>query len=173
MPKQGGALLLGNHISWIDWAIVELASPRPVHFVIDRAFYDNRFLSGFLKMFGAIPISPRGSKQALATIRQLLLDGEVVCLFPEGGISRDGQLSEFKAGFQRSVQDTGVPIVPFYMHGLWGSAFSRAGGKASLSKVMAKLFHRRRLVVRFGEALADSASVATVKSAVQRLRESG
>lgn len=92
LPGQGGVLMLGNHISWLDWAMVQIACPRPVRFVMHREIYQRWYLKWFLDLFGVIPIAGGHSKQALEQINQLLRDGEVVCLFPEGSISRNTQL---------------------------------------------------------------------------------
>ena len=126
VPTEGGALLLGNHISWIDWAMLQIVSPRPIRFVMEQALYQQRWLRPFLDLVGVIPISNRHSRSALQRVRQQLNAGELVCLFPEGAISHNGQLRPFRRGFEKAVSGTGAPIIPFYIHGLWGSRFSRA-----------------------------------------------
>src|SRR5690606_9188180 len=100
LPKSRGVLLLGNHISWIDWAMVQIACPRPVRFVMLRSIYEQWYLKPFLKFFGVIPISSGQSKEALQKINDFLKAGEVVCLFPEGAISRTGSLGLFHAGYE-------------------------------------------------------------------------
>ncbi|MCU7918113.1 MAG: acyl-[ACP]--phospholipid O-acyltransferase [Candidatus Thiodiazotropha sp. (ex Epidulcina cf. delphinae)] len=129
LPGQGGVLLLGNHISWLDWAMIQIACPRPVRFVMHREIYQRWYLRWFLDLFGVIPIAGGHSKQALEQINQLLRDGEVVCLFPEGSISRNGQLGEFKHGYEKAVEGVEGVILPFYLRGLWGSRFSRSSEK--------------------------------------------
>src|SRR5688572_14985758 len=92
IPSQGGVLLLGNHVSWIDWAIVQIASPRPVRFVMTNSIFDIWYLTWFFKLFGAISIQGGASSRgALDRVKESLQQGEVVCLFPEGVISRNGQ----------------------------------------------------------------------------------
>ncbi len=167
MPPQGGVLMLGNHISWIDWAMVQMASPRPVRFVMIRAIYERWYLRRFLDFFGVVPISGGQSKQALQTVAELLNAGEVVCLFPEGHISRTGQLGEFKKGFELTatqVQD-GV-ILPFYLRGLWGSAFSFASTKLKENRGGRRAHD---VVVAFGEVLAMSSTSEQVKQSVFEL----
>jgi acyl-[acyl-carrier-protein]-phospholipid O-acyltransferase/long-chain-fatty-acid--[acyl-carrier-protein] ligase len=89
IPERKGVLLLGNHISWIDWGFIQLSSPRQVRFVMERVLYDKWYLNWFFKLYGVIPIEPNGSAAAsLKTIALLLQQGEVVCLFPEGGHTR-------------------------------------------------------------------------------------
>lgn len=166
LPDGQGMLLLGNHISWLDWAMVQMACPRHIHFVMERSFYERWYLKWFLDLFGVIPISSGHSRQALQQVSQLLNDGKVVCLFPEGAISHTGQLGEFKKGFERAVQGTNARIVPFYLHGLWGSRFSRSG------KPM--LHHRLRgfkrdIIVAFGCSLPATSDASQVKRSVRAL----
>ncbi len=163
MPSQGAVLMLGNHISWLDWAMIQIASPRPVLFVMDKGIYQKWYLKWLLDLFGVIPISGTSSKGALATINQHLRQGEVVCLFPEGSISRTGQLAEFKQGFERCVEDVDGIILPFYLHGLWGSRFSRSSSKMQLLRQSRM---RRDVIVAFGEAMTVDTQASAVKSAV-------
>ncbi len=163
MPSQGAVLMLGNHISWLDWAMIQIASPRPVLFVMDKDIYQKWYLKWFLDLFGVIPISGTSSKGALATINQHLKQGEVVCLFPEGSISRNGQLAEFKQGFERCVEDVDGIILPFYLHGLWGSRFSRSSSKMQLLR---QTRIRRDIIVAFGQAMAVDTQAYAVKSTV-------
>jgi acyl-[acyl-carrier-protein]-phospholipid O-acyltransferase/long-chain-fatty-acid--[acyl-carrier-protein] ligase len=167
MPAQGGVLMLGNHISWIDWAMVQMASPRPVRFVMYRGIYERWYLRRFLDFFGVVPISGGHSKQALATIAQLLGAGEVVCLFPEGAISRTGQLGEFKRGFELAAAevDEGA-ILPFYLRGLWGSAFSFASAKLKENRGG---YRAKDVVVAFGTGLPITATAEQVKQSVFEL----
>ncbi|WP_287603686.1 AMP-binding protein [Thiothrix sp.] len=163
LPASGGVLLLGNHISFIDWALVQMASPRQLHFVIEKGYYERWYLKGFLNWFGVIPISSGASADSLEKVTEMLKAGEVVCLFPEGTISRTGQLSEFKRGYEKAVKDTGAVIVPFYLHGLWGSRFSRAGGFLRESRQSG---FKRDIVVSFGKALPTSIPAHELKQKV-------
>jgi acyl-[acyl-carrier-protein]-phospholipid O-acyltransferase / long-chain-fatty-acid--[acyl-carrier-protein] ligase len=163
LPSTGGVLLLGNHISWLDWAILQIASPRPIRFVIIRTYYEKWYLKWFLDLFQVIPITAGGSKNALEQVKNALQAGEVVALFPEGHISHNGHLSLFKAGFERAVQDTHASIVPFYLRGLWGSFFSYAAGKYRTGTRSGRLRH---ITVGFGPPLLATTSAAQVKQAV-------
>jgi acyl-[acyl-carrier-protein]-phospholipid O-acyltransferase/long-chain-fatty-acid--[acyl-carrier-protein] ligase len=163
MPSQGPVLLLGNHISWLDWAMIQIASPRPVLFVMDKSIYQKWYLTWFLDLFGVIPISGSNSKGSLAIINQRLKQGEVVCLFPEGSISRNGQLAEFKQGFERCVEEVDGIILPFYLRGLWGSRFSRSSTKMQLLR---QSHLRRDIIVAFGEPMPINTQTSAVKSAV-------
>ncbi|MCP5202181.1 MAG: MFS transporter [Gammaproteobacteria bacterium] len=169
IPRSGGVLLLGNHVSWIDWAVVAMASPRPIRFVMARDIYERWYLRWFLDFVGVIPIAPGGAEQSLETIAALLRAGEVVCLFPEGTISRHGQLNEFKRGFERAAAkaaDSGAIIVPFYLRGLWGSQFSHSSPGLRARSLRG---HRRDIVVAFGAPMALAASAIEVKQAVSEL----
>ncbi len=166
IPRSGGVLLLGNHISWIDWAMVQIACPRPISFVIQREIYNLWFLKPFLKAFGAIPIASGNSKSALNTINQLLLKGEVVCLFPEGAISRTGQLGEFRQGYERTIEGVQGSIVPFYLHGLWGSRLSRASSKLNENRSRGL---KRNILVTFGEPMPITTKAHQLKQKVAEL----
>lgn len=148
IPQQGGVLLLGNHVSWIDWALLQIASPRPIRFVMERALYERWYMKWALDSFGVIPIGAAASRDALAEVRASLNAGEVVGLFPEGAISRSGHLGEFKRGYEAAVQGANGVIVPFYLRGLWGSAFSRSSGRL---RSLRRGGIRRNIICAFGQ----------------------
>lgn len=166
IPSKGGVLLLGNHVSWIDWAILQIASPRPVRFVMIRNIYERWYLKWFFDLFGCIPIEqgPR-SRNALERVAELLNEGEVVCLFPEGVISRNGHLAEFRKGYESACENVNdeVLIVPFYLRGLWGSQFSRSS--ATLKKVKA-VGLSRDLIVAFGQPISKDTKADVLKRRV-------
>ncbi len=167
MPAQGGVLMLGNHTSWVDWAMVQMASPRPVRFVMERQIYERWYLRHFLDFFGVVPISRGSSRHAIETVAELLDAGEVVCLFPEGTLSKNGQLSEFKRGFELAARAAGSGVIlPFYMRGLWGSRFSYASEKLKASRREGRA---RNVVVAFGPILPRESSAERVKQAVTEL----
>lgn len=166
VPLRGGVLLLGNHVSWIDWAILQIATPRPIKFVMYKSFYDLWYLKWFFKWFRVIPIGLGANKSSLEKIHELLKNGEVVALFPEGHITYNGQLDEFHRGFELSVKESGATIVPFYIRGLWGSSFSRS--QKYFSQI-STLGHKRSISVSFGANLPDSTNAEAVKKAVYAL----
>ena len=131
IPQTGGVLLLGNHISWIDWAVVLMAVPKEVRFVMDKTIYSKWYIKWIFRMFNAIPISNASSKTTIKIIAKQLDEGNIVVIFPEGSITRNGHLGEFKKGFEKILQltSTDVKVVPFYIRGLWESMFSRANQK--------------------------------------------
>jgi acyl-[acyl-carrier-protein]-phospholipid O-acyltransferase/long-chain-fatty-acid--[acyl-carrier-protein] ligase len=163
LPARGGVLLLGNHISFIDWALVQMASPRQLHFVIEKGYYERWYTKRVLDWFGVIPISSGASADSLEKVTEYLNKGEVVCLFPEGSISRTGQMSDFKRGYERAVRDTAAIIVPFYLHGLWGSRFSRSSGFLRENRQSG---FKRNIVVSFGKALPPTTTAPELKQKV-------
>jgi len=163
IPEQGGVLMLGNHISWLDWAMIQIASPRPVRFVMQREIYDRWYLRWLLDLFRVVPISGGRSRGALEAVNALLKAGEVVCLFPEGAISRTGQLGEFKRGFERVVAGVDGVILPFYLHGLWGSRFSRSSERL---RRLRRQGVKRDVIVAFGPSLPIESRAEQVKRRV-------
>jgi acyl-[acyl-carrier-protein]-phospholipid O-acyltransferase/long-chain-fatty-acid--[acyl-carrier-protein] ligase len=166
IPARGGVLLLGNHTSWIDWAILHLVVPRPVRFVMTRDYYDLWYLRWFLDLYKVIPIKSAGSPGAIRQIISFLEAGECVALFPEGAISRNGQLAPFRRGFSMAAQKAGMPIIPFYLRGLWGSRWSAASDHF---RRISGADRRRRINVCFGAPLPPDASPLDVKRAVHQL----
>ncbi len=163
LPGQGGVLMLGNHISWLDWAMIQIACPRPVRFVMHKGIYQRWYLKWFLDFFGVIPIAGGNSKEAPQQINALLKAGEVVCLFPEGAISRNGQLGEFKKGFEHTVEGVDGIILPFYLRGLWGSRFSRSSSKLQENR---NTRLRTDVIVAFGAPLPMDTPAHAVKQRV-------
>lgn len=166
LPQSGGVLLLGNHISWIDWLVLQAASPRAIKFVMFRGIYNKWYLKWFLKIFNVIPIGAGSSKESIHQIRKLLANGEVVALFPEGHISYNGQINEFQRGYELALQDLdNICIVPFYLRGLWGSSFSRAEQHyKSLSKN-----GKRDILVAFGKPIYQFTDRVAMKQKVVEL----
>jgi len=133
-----------------------------VRFVMERSIYSKWYLNWLFKAFRFIPISKSQSKQSLQDINTALKNGDVIALFPEGRLSRNGQLGKFHSGFERAAKESGAAIVPFYLRGLWGSLTSYATSRyKSISKV-----RMRHVSIHFGETLNDTASAADVKQAV-------
>lgn len=133
VPEQGSALLVANHVSWIDGILILLTSSRPIRMVAYADYVQGRIAQRLAKMFGIIPIragdGPRALVQSLNTARQALLDGELVCIFAEGKITRTGQLLKFERGMLKILRDTDAPVVPVCLDELWGSIFSYERGK--------------------------------------------
>lgn len=163
LPTEGGMLLMGNHISFIDWALVQMAFPRELNFVVEKGYYERWYLKHMLKMLRVIQIDPDDKEAMRAKIHELLKNGETVCLFPEGAISRTGQLSAFSSDYEDAIKDTGAVIIPFYLHGLWGSRFSRAGGFFRQSRQSG---FKRDIIVSFGASLPETTPAHRLKQQV-------
>jgi 1-acyl-sn-glycerol-3-phosphate acyltransferase len=127
IPERGPVLLIANHISYVDGLIVQAVCKRPVRFVIDQFIYEIPVVHYFLSLHKVIPILPRKEEveQALSRISELLEEGEVVCVFPEGRLTYTGNLGRFKPGIEWVIDRDPVPIYPIAIKGLWGSIFSR------------------------------------------------
>lgn len=135
IPEEGPALLVANHVSFVDTVILMGAVRRPIRFVIDRRFFDKPLIGFMLRHGGAIPMAsvkedPARMDEAFASVSQVLKNGELVAIFPEGGISPDGELQPFRPGIDRILAADPVPVVPLALSGLWGSFFSRIDGAA-------------------------------------------
>jgi len=163
LPSSGAVLMLGNHVSFIDYAIIQIASPRPIRFVMHKSYYDHWYLRWFLDFMRVITISSGASAGSLKNINESLKAGEVVCIFPEGAISRNGQLGDFKSGFEKTVADVDGVILPFYIRGLWGSRFSRS---SSFMKAKSGNGLRRDLIMAFGEPISIDSKADVVKRRV-------
>ena len=139
IPTQGAALLVCNHVSFIDAVVLMAASPRPIRFIMDHRIFATPVLGWLFHLAKAIPIAPQKDdpaayERAFTQARAVLADGELLGIFPEGGITRDGSLGEFKGGLMKILQTHPVPVVPLALQNLWGSYFSRAEGGTAMAK---------------------------------------
>lgn len=166
LPQRGAVLLLGNHISWIDWLILQAASPRTIKFVMEKEIYYKWYVYWLLRYFKIIPISEKASRDSIKEIKKALDSDEIVALFPEGGISRDGGLKRFKKGFEFSVKDSKHLILPFNIQGLWGSRFTRSQTREKTAKGWSR---KRHIKVTFGAIMPTSSTAAEVQEAVEAL----
>lgn len=129
VPATGGVLLIANHLSYVDFVVLQLACPRPIRFIAFHGLGQHWYFEFFLRLSGAILISARRPTEGMKAAIRALQAGELVCVFPEGQISRTGQLMRIKRGFEMMAQHARVPVVPVAIDGLWGSVFSFAGNK--------------------------------------------
>ena len=165
----GGSLLLPNHISWVDAIVLQLACPRPVRYIIDQEFYHKPLLKPFMRMVGCIPIDIRHARSAIRAATERLNAGEVVCLFPEGQLTRSGTLLRLRRGYELIAQHANAPVVPVWLDRLWGSIFSFQGGKF-FTKFPKEIPYR--VSVAFGKALEpQKADIATVREELLKLGE--
>ena len=169
VPKTGPALLVPNHISWLDGLFLIAVSPRPIRMIISAELTPNWWLKGLARIMGAIPIrrqAPRSTISALETAREALNHGELVCVFPEGDVTRSGQLQPFRPAALEVVRGTPAEVVPVYLDELWGSIFSYRGGR--LFRKLPRL-RARRVSIWIGEKLSQPVDIHTVRQAVQDL----
>jgi acyl-[acyl-carrier-protein]-phospholipid O-acyltransferase/long-chain-fatty-acid--[acyl-carrier-protein] ligase len=129
IPPTGGVLLIANHLSYVDPVVLQLACPRPIRFLGYEGLQENLFFDWVFRLSGCIPISRASSTDGLRRAIKALQAGEVVAIFPEGHISRTGQLMPLMRGFEIAARRAGVPVVPAFIDGVWGSVFSFAGNK--------------------------------------------
>lgn len=127
IPNDGPVLLVGNHHSFIDWAILQMASPRPLRIASNKDHFEKWYLRAILKRLGMIRISSRDPSPALKQINEALLNGEAVVIFPTGEVSKAPHIVPFTLDFSDAVKNTNAIIVPFYIQGMWGSRYSYSG----------------------------------------------
>jgi 1-acyl-sn-glycerol-3-phosphate acyltransferase len=151
IPETGPAVLVCNHVSFVDPLVILAASPRPIRFVMDHRIFATPILSFIFRTGKAIPIAPAKEDEQLMNaafdeVARALERGELVCIFPEGRITDTGELYPFRSGIQRIVGRTPVPVIPLALKGLWGSFFSRRHGRAMSNLGALSPFRRIALV---------------------------
>ncbi|HLZ50948.1 MAG TPA: acyl-[ACP]--phospholipid O-acyltransferase [Candidatus Acidoferrum sp.] len=170
VPARGGALIVPNHVSMADAVLLLAALDRPVRFLMFKGSYEHPLVKPFAKILGVIPISsdqgPREMIHSLRRATQALEEGELVCIFPEGQMTRIGQMLPFRRGMERIIKGVDVPIIPVNLDGVWGSIFSFAGGRF-LWKLPRQLPYPVR--VTFGAPLPSTATSQEARQAVQDL----
>ncbi|MCM2253823.1 MAG: 1-acyl-sn-glycerol-3-phosphate acyltransferase, partial [Ramlibacter sp.] len=130
IPVEGAAVLVCNHVSFVDAVLLMAASPRPICFVMDHRIFKVPVLGWLFRLAKAIPIAPRKEdpaayEAALNEAARVLREGDLLAIFPEGAITRDGTLQEFKGGIMKVLERQPVPVIPMALTNLWGSFFSR------------------------------------------------
>jgi 1-acyl-sn-glycerol-3-phosphate acyltransferase len=123
-------VLVCNHVSFVDAVLLMAASPRPIYFVMDHRIFKVPVLGWLFRLAKAIPIAPRREdpaayEAAFDAAARVLREGDLLAIFPEGGITRDGTLQEFKGGIMKILERQPVPVIPMALTNLWGSFFSR------------------------------------------------
>jgi 1-acyl-sn-glycerol-3-phosphate acyltransferase len=162
IPNDGPALLVCNHVSYFDALVIGGSIQRPARFVMWYKIFDIPFVSFMFRDAKAIPIAsakedPAILKQAMDSIDQELADDNIVCIFPEGSITTDGEVQSFRAGVEKIVARRAVPVIPIGLGGLWGSWFSR-NSNGSLQRLPRKLL--ARVNIRIGEPVQPNDATA-------------
>jgi acyl-[acyl-carrier-protein]-phospholipid O-acyltransferase/long-chain-fatty-acid--[acyl-carrier-protein] ligase len=129
LPAKGGALLICNHVSYVDTLILSLATPRMIRFLSYDGFSKTPILGSILRIAGAIPVSATRAKEAITRAADCIRDGDIVCIFPEGQLTRTGNLMELKSGFELIARRAKCPVFVAHLDGLWGSIHSFEGAR--------------------------------------------
>ena len=159
IPTRGAAILICNHVSFIDPVLLMAASPRPINFVMDHRIFKMPVLGWLFRLASAVPVAPRAEdplayEAAFEAAAQVLRNGDLLAIFPEGGITSDGELQAFRGGIMKILKNAGrdglsVPVIPLALTNLWGSFFSRAERVNGQQVAMVRPF-RRGLFSRVG-----------------------
>lgn len=168
IPKERAVLLLGNHVSWIDWILLQLPLQRRINYMMDKDIYNWKFFHPIFKKGEAIPLSPRAFKDAMKEAHKRLKKGNVVALFPEGEISKDGKIHEFHRGYELISKDYDGVIVPFYIgKGIFGSSFAKYKPKSASRNI----FKRRVVTIYFGNPLPIDTKAKELQEIILKMRE--
>jgi len=170
VPLDKSALLVSNHVSYVDALLLLAAGQRRIRFVVEKRFYNKWWLKPMMKLMKVIPISsadpPRKLVESLRQARAAMDDGYLVCIFAEGMMTRSGMMAGFKAGLERIMKGSDAPVIPVYLGGVWGSIFSYYGGK--VLRMIPKKFPYP-IAIHFGKALPADSSANLVRQKVAEL----
>lgn len=170
IPAKGGALFVCNHLSLVDALLLLASTDRHIRFVMYKGIYESRWVKPFARVMRAIPISselrPREMLQSLREASEAIQNGEVVCIFAEGQITRIGHMLPFRRGFERIMKDVDAPIIPVALDGVWGSIFSFEKGRF-LWKLPRRIPYP--ITVNYGAPLPHTAAPFEVRQQVQGL----
>jgi 1-acyl-sn-glycerol-3-phosphate acyltransferase len=172
IPAEGPAVIICNHVSFVDGLILNAACHRDIRFIIAEEIYNQPFVHYFMRLDRAIPIKPNKEsvRKALSIASEALQNGELVAIFPEGQITYSGYMSRLKFGVEWILRNDQVPVIPIVLIGLWGSIFSRKylGRKF---RFIPKTF-RRRVKAICGPAIpADQATINNMQKILMKLYE--
>ncbi len=179
LPPRGPALLVCNHVSYVDAVLLAAVIRRPVRFVMHYRIFRLPVLSWVFRATKTIPIAgarenPQLLQQAFDRIDAELADGNLVCIFPEGGLTRDGEIARFRSGVEQILARRPVPVVPLALQGMWASMWSRRGAPACaglLSRLRLPLRLRARVAIIAGEVVDGAAATAAeLEAKVRALR---
>ena len=170
IPTKGGALFVCNHLSLADGMLLLASTDRNVRFMLLKSHYDLPWIKPFARMLGVIPISseqrPRDMLKSLQAASEAIKNGDVVCIFAEGQITRIGQMMPFRRGFERIMKDVEAPIIPVALDRVWGSIFSFERGRF-IWKWPRHFPHP--ITVNYGKPMPHTATPFEVRQSVQEL----
>ncbi len=170
LPERGGALLVANHVTWLDGILLTLVSSRPIRFLVYADYSRNPKLRWLAKQFQVIPVKaedgPKAIVAALNEARDAALNGELVCIFPEGSLTRTGQMQPFQKGMMRIIKGTEIPVIPVYLDELWGSIFSFKGGRFFWKRPSQWPYP---VSISFGKPFIHPETIHDVEQAVQQI----
>ena len=174
IPEKGPVLIVCNHVSFMDPLVIGGSVRRPIRFVMDHNIFKIPVMSFIFRTARAIPIAPghedpAALQKAFDQIDAELADGEIVCIFPEGKLTKHGELNEFKKGVEKILERRPVPVVPMALRGLYGSFFSRQDGKAPMTRPPRRFWSRIEVVVT-APVPGDDASATGLQQIVAGLR---
>ena len=164
MPESGPLLLVGPHYSFIDWAVLQMASPRPLLIASNRNTFADWYLRWLSHGKSVIDINRRDPSEAMEKIHEALLKGEAVVIFPEGEVSKAPFISKFSLDYSKAIESTEAQIVPFYIQGLWGSRYSNASESVNRPQ-----YFNRTISVGFGKAMPATTSDEAIRNELQIL----
>lgn len=164
MPESGPLLLVGPHYSFIDWAVLQMASPRPLLIASNRNTFADWYLRWLSHGKSVIDINRRDPSEAMEKIHEALLKGEAVVIFPEGEVSKAPFISKFSLDYSKAIEGTEAQIVPFYIQGLWGSRYSNASESVNRPQ-----YFNRTISVGFGKAMPATTSDEAIRNEIQIL----
>lgn len=170
LPIDGGALLVSNHVTWVDALLISAVTQRRIRFMMDRSIFQSKWMNPLFRLMGVIPISaadpPRRVVESFQQARASIDDGYMVCIFAEGRLTRNGNLHSFRGGYERIVRDSDYPVIPVHIGNAWGSIFSYYHGRL-MSAMPSSLPYA--ITLQIGRALPSSATPADLRQAVSEL----
>ena len=171
-PKTGGAVVVANHLSWLDGLVIQWACPRPMRMVVYAGNFPGKLGRWWTDSWGAIRVGsgPKSIIRALKTAHAGVEAGDVIGIFPEGGITRNGQVQAFRPGLTRIVDGLSAPVIPVYIDELWGSIFSFSAGRFFTKWPR---HWRQPITIHVGEPLYDVDNMHEVRQAVLELGAAG
>ncbi|MGB3962628.1 MAG: MFS transporter [Sulfurimonas sp.] len=166
IPTEGAILFLGNHVSWLDWVILQLPFEKRINFMMDKGIHHWKFFRHFFTKGETIPVSKKASNEAFKEAFERLKRNNMVAVFPEGAISKDGELGTFYRGYELIPQNYDGVIVPFYINGIFGSLFSKYKKKTDK-----RFYKKREISVHFGEPLPKETKAHELRDIIAKMKK--